>query len=261
MHASRPTSLVSPLSLLAIWALALSLGGALAACAGDEKPTVTLSDAAAPDATNAIPDAAVCTQTTCGDLCVDTATDPLNCGGCGMACASAGQICSGSLPCECPADFVASQIGGGGFDQIQPQGDFIVGIAPNIGLTLDVAAVVWDLSMELGTEYNLADAVGALAPPAVAAGYDVDINTFMAHTAYAATEGIIIFDNVCDAGASGTMSNVVFSEVLGVTDPTPVEGGCSMSYESLTFNIGSCPITSDAGPGDGGPVVVPDAAL
>jgi len=240
MHPQAPNlrTFFSALALSALFAAACSGGGS-------SKPDVTFTDASppVPDASIQLPpDAAVCTTTTCDGACVDTATDPLNCGGCGMACASPGQICSGALPCECPADFVPASIGGGGFDQIQAQAGAIIALAPSIGATLDVTAVVYDLTLEVGTVYDLATGLGTLTPPAVAAGYDVDINSFTAHTAYGATAGTITFDTICDVGASGTMANVVFSEVLGVTDPTAVEGGCSMSYDSLAFAIGdACP--------------------
>ena len=40
-----------------------------------------------------------CPLTECGDECVDTSSDPMHCGGCGMACNSAAQTCTGALPC------------------------------------------------------------------------------------------------------------------------------------------------------------------
>ena len=40
-------------------------------------------------------------QTTCGTACVNTATDPTNCGACGIPC-STGQICQNSQ-CQCQA--------------------------------------------------------------------------------------------------------------------------------------------------------------
>lgn len=224
------------------------------ACSGGDGdgPVVTFTDAAPTlaDASNIVYDAAPCTGEVCDGVCVDTTSDSLNCGGCGLACASPGQICSGSLPCECPPNFVPAQIGGGGFDQVQPQGGVFIAIAAGFATTLDITAVVYDLTLELGTEYNLADALGSFTPPAAAAGYDVDINGFTAKTAYAASAGTIVFDNICEGGASGTMTNVTFSEVEGVMNPTPVEGGCTMMYESLSFNIGTCPeLMVDAGPG------------
>ncbi len=236
MRLSTPSSLLALPFLLGL--------GLTPACSGDDNaPTVTFTDAAPPipDASTVVPDAAPCLGTVCDGVCTDTSTDSLNCGGCGETCDSPGQICTGSTPCACPADFVPSQIGGSGFDQIFAQGPVIVALAPIVGATLDVGAVVFDLTLETGVEYDLAEAIGTLSAPAAAAGNDVDINTFSAHTPYGATSGTIVFDTICAEGVSGTMTNVVFSEVAAVTDPTLVKGGCSMMSETISFNIGSCP--------------------
>ena len=117
----------------------------------------------------------------------------------------------------------------------------VIAIAAGFATTLDVTVVIYDLTLDLDTEYDLADGLGTLSAPAAAAGYDVNVNDFTAHTSYAATAGTITFSNVCEGGASGSMSNVTFSEVVGVTNPTPIIGGCSMTYELLNFNIGTCP--------------------
>ena len=250
MHTSQLISASPPRLKRTAWALPILLGLALAACRGGsgDSPIVSLTDATppVPDASNIVYDAAPCSGTVCDGICVDTASDPLNCGGCGETCASPGQICAGSTPCECPADFVPAQVGGGGFDQIQAQGEILIAFAAGFATTLDVTAVIYDLTLELDVAYDLADGIGSLSAPAAAAGYDVDIDTFTAHTAYGATAGSIVFDSICADGASGTMTDVTFSEVVGVTNPTPVVDGCSMTYESLRFNIGTCPGSSSA---------------
>ena len=240
-------SVTKPNFLLALPFL-LGLGLTAACSGGDKDPVVSITDATppTPDSSTVVYDAAPCAGSVCDGLCVDTSTDSLNCGGCGEACDSAGQICSGTLPCACPADFLPAQIGGSGFDQFIAQGPVIVAIAPIVGATLDVGAVVFDLTLEIGVEYDLAEGIGTLSAPAAAAGNNVDINTFSAHTPYGATQGTIVFDSICAEGVSGTMTNVVFSEVAAVTDPTIVEGGCSTSSKAISFNIGSCP---KAGPG------------
>ncbi len=232
----------------------MCFAAALSCSGGDKDPVVTFSDAGPADA-SAPPDAAPCALTDCDGLCVDTSSDPLNCGGCGMACQSAGQICSGSVPCECPAAFLPANLGGP-IDQVQMQGSLYVAASPLIGGTIDVAAVIYDLTLETGVVYDFADSVAGLSPPALAAGYDVNVNNFTAHTAYGAFEGTIVFDTICETGVSGTITAPVFSEVLGVTNPTPVVDGCTMSYETLGFDIGSCPeIPPDAG------VALPDAGV
>ncbi len=228
--------------------LALSLF-AIASCGEDKGPEVNIVlDASIADAAPA-PDAEACMQTECGDLCVDTATDPLNCGGCGMACQSAGQICSGALPCECPADFIPATLTG----DVMAQGGALAGLSFVIGTTFDIVAVVYDTTLETGVEYNLADSLGSLAPPAVVAGYDVDVNNFTAHTAYASVSGTIIFDTLCDTGISGTITSVDFNEVAGITNPAPVANGCTLARKTLSFNYGTCPvILPDAGVLDAG---------
>ncbi len=63
-----------------------TLDGSVPDAAGD----VSLPDAA-PDVRE--PDAEICDGEICGETCIDISSDPLNCGGCGNACAFA-EICS-----------------------------------------------------------------------------------------------------------------------------------------------------------------------
>lgn len=228
-----------------LFALSLLL---VAACSENGSgPEINFSDAASPPP----PDAEVCTQTECGNECVDISTNSLHCGGCNMACASAGQICSGSLPCACADPFVPADIGGA-TDQVFARSGAIIGLSPLGFSPLNIVVVIYDLTLETGVDYNFADSLANVAPPTVAAGYDVDTSAFTAHTAYAATEGTINFDTLCDGGASGTISNVVLSEIAGIMDPTPVVGGCSQEYTTLNFDIGTCPPGGGNG-GDGTP--------
>jgi hypothetical protein len=222
-----------------LFALSLLL---VAACGDDGGgPEVNLSDAAPPvDAAPPPPDAEVCTLTECGSECVDTSNDPLHCGGCNMACANVGEICSGALPCACPDPFVPMAIGGTG-DLIFAQSGAIIGLSPIGSAPTNMAIVIWDETLELDTSYDFADSIANTAPPTIAAGYDVDLLGMTAASSYAATEGTIVFDTLCADGASGTISDVVFNAVAGTFDLTPVEGGCSMSYDTLTFDVGSCP--------------------
>lgn len=52
------------------------------------------------DATLDAPEAEVCATTVCGGKCVDTASDPMNCGACGNGCPPGASCESGS--CKCP---------------------------------------------------------------------------------------------------------------------------------------------------------------
>jgi hypothetical protein len=229
---------------LLLLSLSITAAACLGACGDDGGPNITLSDSGpadsgTPDATPP-PDAFVCTLTECGSACVDTTTDSLHCGGCDLACDSPGQICSGSLPCACPESFVPTSIGGVG-DQVFAQAGALVAIAPLGFSPLNAAIVVYDLTLLVDTDYDLAVQLAAVAPPSIAIGYDVDISSYTAKTAYAATEGILRFDRICDGGASGTVTNVVFEEIEGIMNLVPVEGGCSESHEALSFDIGTCP--------------------
>ena len=232
-----------PRTSLLFLSFALVFSMSAGACGDDGGPNISLTDSGPADATPPSdagpPDAFVCTLTDCGGACIDTTSDSLNCGGCGLACATPGQICSGSLPCACPADFVPASIGGG-FDQVFMQAAAIAAIAPVAFSPISIVAVVYDLTLTIDTDYDLAVSLATLTPPSVALGYDVNINAFTAKTAYGATTGTIRFDTICADGASGTITSPVFTEVGGITDLAPLLNGCTLSYETLAFDIGTC---------------------
>jgi hypothetical protein len=224
------------------FAIAMLMSATFACGGGNDKDNVTPTfiDSGMPDAPSK-PDAMPCNGTVCDELCVDTTSDPFNCGGCGMTCASPGQVCNGSLPCECPPDFVPASVGGG-FDQIQEQMGVKLALSPVLGPPFNLVVVAYDLDLETGVDYNLADGPANLEPPGVAAGYDVNIANQTAKTPYGAFQGTIRFDSICADGVSGTITDVVFNEVEGVFNPVPVADGCSMSFDSITFAIGAnCP--------------------
>ncbi len=213
------------------------------ACGGDDDAAGSgadagggAADAAAADASS--PDAAVCTMTMCGDECVDTATDSAHCGGCDMACESPGQICSGALPCTCPPEWIPA-------DLTQPVGSevdqrlfpgLLVGIAPVFEEEIINAVLVGFVEeTPVGTDIDLSE-ITAPAPPLVAAAYDVDVETNEVHTPYLATTGTVNFTELCAQGVRGTVTDAVFVEVSGVTDPTPVDGSCQVAVASLAFD-------------------------
>ena len=202
---------------------------------GGDNGDVALADSGPPDAASG-PDASTCSLTQCDDECVDTDTDPANCGGCGMACDSPGQICSGTLPCACPETFIPDTIEPSGLDQLQAQNGLTLAISPIIAGVLDVFIVGYTAATPT-TAIDLADGV----PPLVAAGYDVDVEGGTAHTAYQAVSGRLRLVEHCDVGARGTLRNAEFAEIDQTTG-LPLENGCTMSVPMLTFEIGQpCP--------------------
>lgn len=234
---------------LAVFSLSLVL---VAGCGDDSAASsdasVTFADSGTPDARPPI-DAPPCTGTVCDGLCVDTSEDPLNCGGCGMECDSPGQVCTGSLPCTCPPMFLPATVDPVAFDQVVEQAGFLIGVGPLVdGTKFNVFAVVYEEDTPTGVEFDLSESVAQLSAPAVAAGYDVDTGSFMAHTPYAANEGTLIITSRCATGVHGTVTDAHFIEVQGTTDPTPVPDGCEFSIDSVSFTIGeACTPALDGG--------------
>jgi len=237
----------SPLEFLRIPLLVVGLTAALVACGDDAKGGDSGVDIITDSGPADAPPGPECEMTECGDLCVDTATDPLHCGGCDMACKSPGQICTGSLPCACPSPFLPSTVSPSGFDQVIEQMGIKIGLAPQIGSVFNLFAVIYDPEDDLNVPYDLANASSTLTPPAVAAGYDVDIMTMNAHTAYAPTAGTLTLTAACEDGVVGFIEDVTFSEIKDVFDPTPVPNGCSFMVEDLSFQIGSDCMDMDGG--------------
>jgi hypothetical protein len=224
------TCLASVLALSAVTLVACGSDG------GGATPdaSVTFVDSGTPDAT--VP---VCEGDVCGGVCIDTSTDPLNCGGCDLACDSPGQICSGALPCACPEAFVPAGIGNSGFDQMTEQQGITLAVAPLIDSVIDAVIIGYDDTVAIGEDVDLS---GGVTVPTAAAAYDVNINTQSAHTAYAAISGTVNFTTHCSVGATGTMTNVVFAEVTQALPPEVIEGGCQFTVDTVAFDIGdACP--------------------
>jgi hypothetical protein len=250
--------------LVAVMSLALFACGDDGDPAGSTDATViNIFDAAVPDAS--LPDAFVCVETdtvkACGTGpagCVDITSDNQHCGGCDMACPTAGRLCvaggaggdAGVAHCECPGDFLTANPVG--FGQTFQQSGISVGILgfAGAGGLFHVVAPAWDpANTVLNTDIDLSTVTG-LGLPVVAAGYDVDINSMTAQTAYRATEGTMNIEYACTDGIKFTLTDAVFSEVGGLMDPTPVANGCTTSIASMTVTIGTCtPTGADAGPG------------
>jgi hypothetical protein len=246
---------VQRLSLVLIRAALAALVAVSIGCGGDDDdggstadsgPT---ADSAPPDSST--PDAQVCALTMCGDECVDTETDSAHCGGCDMACASPGQICSGALPCTCPPAFIPAELNPPALDEVNSRlfPGLLVGVGPIIeGSLISAMLIAFVEATPIDTDIDLAETT-APTPPFIAAAYDVDINTMDVHSPFLATSGIVNFTEVCAEGLRGTLTDALFVEVAGVTDPTPIEGGCEIPVKSVTFDIGQpCGGAPDAAP-------------
>jgi hypothetical protein len=197
-------------------------------------------DGAEEDAAPPEPDAAACAMTMCGDQCVDTATDPAHCGGCDMACDSPGQICSGALPCACPPEWIPADLTGLEQSQVNTSlfPGLLVGIAPVFDDERASAVLVGFVEdTPVDTDIDLAT-ITAPDPPLVAAGFDLDVATNDVKTPYLATSGTVNFTELCAEGVRGTVTDALFVEIAGITEPTPIEGGCQIAVPSLEFDIG-----------------------
>ena len=157
-----------------------------------------------------------------------------------MACESPGQICSGALPCTCPPAWIPA-------DLTQP-------VAARS--TRSCSRACWSASRRfrwrphqrgagrygeetpIDTDIDLSE-IQAPAPPLIAAAYDVDAESSDVQTPYLATSGTVVFTELCAQGVRGTLTDAVFVEVGGVTDPTPIEGGCQVEVPSLAFDLGA----------------------
>ena len=203
-----------------------------------------------------VPTAPTCEDTLCEGVCVDITTDSFNCGGCGMACDSPGQICNGSLPCGCPDPSIPADVSPA-FPQTFEQDGIWVAAGPIFGSPVNVLLIVSGATVETGVDYDLSELVGTLTPPGVGFGYDIDFESFTYQTPYAAVQGIVNFTETCPDGASGTITGdptIKFVEVEDPTNPQPLVGGCEVETDSITFSIGSCATGPDAGPTDGGSI-------
>lgn len=220
-------------SLACLSLLVLSLAACTSDGASATDAAVTFVDSAPPDAP--LP---ACSMTQCGAECVDTATSSNHCGGCGLACDSPGQICTGSLPCACPEPFVPATVDPAFGDQVTDQ--FVEGvnvaIGPILGDKISMFMVGYDALTPIGEDIALTSALGV---PLVGAGYDIDIQAMTAKTGYQAIAGTLHLDSACSTGAFGTATDVTFAEVTLALPPTVVDGGCQFTVPAIAFSIGA----------------------
>ncbi len=232
--------------------IALAAALALGACGGDD--TVTVTDAAVDAEIDAPIDAppAVCNPPNmmCGSECVDTRTSEAFCGNCTTQCAG-GQECRNSA-CNCVAAFVPANptFLQEFLDDSQVPGT-TVGIGAFLGSAIN-ALVVGRLTAGTAedTPYTLGE--GTLGtPPFLAAGYDVNAQTFEITAAFYATAGTITFTKICPndgagnaGGFSGTATDVTFSAVEGIMNPVLIPDGCSFTVATVSFSYGDVSCTN-----------------
>lgn len=222
-------------------AVAFGMVAALvAACGGGGDDGVTVLVDAQPIDAQAI-DAPVCSGMVCSGTCLDTTTDEQNCGGCGTVC-EAGKTCQASA-CACAPSFLDSMPS---FIQSQISTTLLPGATLGIGGILDntINALVVGYptaTVRINQPYTLSGATLG-TPPFVAAGYDVDIQSFTPAASFYATTGTLTFTAVCAGGFQGNLTNARFVAVEGLMNPTLVPNGCAFDVPMVTFSYGTaCP--------------------
>jgi hypothetical protein len=210
----------------------LLLGLAIACTADDDGAAVIDIDASTPDG------GPTCAGTDCDGACVDVATDPLHCGGCGLACASPAQVCSGTVEsCVCPDAFVPAILAPTVASEIlHEDGGLEIGFGAFLhGSVVDAVLVSYDDEVELDVDHTL----GAGGLPIVSAFHDVGPEG--SHGAYRAITGTLRLTTACAVGVSGTLTFATFAEITPETGGVR-EGGCQFAAEMLEFSIGTtCP--------------------
>jgi hypothetical protein len=213
---------------------------AFAACGGNnssdtpDAPVIAVTDAAPPDA--GPPDALVCTlpEMNCGDICIDTSSDELNCGGCDMPC-QAGAYCDST--CMCPDAFLPGT--GMGTGQFLAAQGFLLGGAPVTSTTLQVNGLVAILpdTTPAGT-YNL---TGPSSFPIIAAAYNATFTSSLpsADAYYVATAGSVTLDIVCAHEIKGTITDATFSgaTINGTSIQVDPNGCTFMVAGDMPFDI------------------------
>lgn len=238
----RLVRLLSP----TVFTFALVAGAA--ACGDDSEGApdagVSLVDAPPPPDAAPPPDAEPCADGECDGVCVNFETDEATCGDCTTTC-NGGESCQEG-ECVCPEGFVPAMptfqfgqvLDGSQLGLPGAIGGFGIYGAGGVPSAL-VAAYQADgeNATVIGEEYTLSDKTLG-TPPLLATGYNVDLNGFTFDAAYYATAGTIVFDTICAEGFSGTATNVTFTGVEGLMNPTIDPDGCSFLVESVTFAFG-----------------------
>jgi hypothetical protein len=212
----------------------------LAACDNDPGNTPADGPQFIFDSPPSPPDAFVCTLTDCDGVCTNTATDPVNCGMCGMACQT-GASCVASK-CECPPNFLPPTLMGNPTGQdlvIDQLPGAYVALSPFFASEIDGFGVGYAMTDPvLNTDITLDGTMLPNTPFAIAL-FDIDIGTMMPRAAYAALSGTINFTAACLDGASGTLTDATFQAATIFPSPMLDPTGCTFDVASVQFSIAS----------------------
>jgi len=219
----------------------------------DARP-ITLFDATPPDAAQT--DAFVCTLTECGTECVDLSNDPKHCGECFEACNPAAS-CAAPV-CTCPENFIPAslsfvleQVG-----SLSPPD--VVGFGAFSGSD-DLAHLVLVTTnpdtVEIGVDIDITKITDSTQ---IGFGYDATMTSV--RSGFIATTGTLHLTRSCAGGVAGTLTDGGLVEV-DFTSFAPIEGGCTLSGVTTSFDIGdACDGDApDAGTADAGPPDAPPA--
>lgn len=233
--------------LVALASFVLIPSIALTACGGEEPLEPVLIDAEVPDAVPPPPDAEPCPNDECDGVCVNFDNAEQTCGNCTTVC-NGGEACNGGA-CACVPAYVPeggpTLLGSMLIDQIPGAitgfGLFIAGTPNALGVGYPSA----DGAVQLDEEYDLVPPPpgGIPSPPFIASGYNVNTQSFEADAAHFATDGSVRFTRICAGGFQGHATDVVFSPVASLMDPTIDTDGCApLAPVSFDFAFGSaCP--------------------
>ena len=228
-------------------AMGLLIGcvGAFAACSDSSKTAVDAQVKLLDAAPDAGIDALVCAPlTACSGTCIDTTSDPDNCGQCGMQCTS-GKVCA-ARACSCPPSFAPETITATAQDMVRTDlpGAFVAITPFSDGANLDIAAVGYSRTTTVINQAYTLSGTNPGTPPFFALGYKLNLSTFTPAASFYATSGTWRFTKACDKGASGTLTNATFQGVTSIQNPTIDPNGCTFTVPTLAFSTGKpdmCP--------------------
>ncbi len=237
-------------------AFALTLPLALTACGSKnssnngtpDAPVVITTDAPPPDA--GPPDALVCVDPNmdCGTgVCIDTSTDPQNCGACNHAC-QGGAYCglkSGSGMCQCPADFLPASMTGNIYNDQTFSGQhiYIAAATATDGTQMNGLVFVSLVFPSINTDYTLKSGI-QFAQPNVLAGYGLSLSGGLpsAKSYYEGVSGTLRFTTAaCDTNGfefKGTLKGVTFQgATVSGTNIQVDPSGCTFGPTDIAFDI------------------------